>query len=46
MRGLASTAAYRAFLDKLEICIECVDLVYTDPAGTLGVHIQLGLFRV
>ena len=46
MTGLASTAAYRAFLDKLEICIECVDLVYTDPAGTLGVHIQLGLFRV
>ena len=37
---------HRAFLDKLEICIECVDLVYTDPAGTLGVHIQLGLFRV
>ncbi len=40
MRGLASTTAYRAFLDKLEICIECVDLVYTDPAGTLGVHID------
>ena len=33
-------AAFRAFLDKLEISISSIDFVYHDAAGTLGAHID------
>jgi len=33
-------AAYRAFLDKLEVSIESIDFVYSDTAGTLGLHVD------